>query len=158
MKTHHLSLLFGLLTVMGSVPSVQADKLGRLFTTPQQRAMLDQTLRTEARSGQQKNATTKTTATVQQLKLNGTLLGSNGRRHVWINGSLLTGHRAPGGARIRILDSGHVRLRLPATGRSRIIKPGQLVDIASGRIAEAYLQTAAHPPPGDHSTAKVADE
>jgi len=158
MKDRHLILLLGLLTMLGNAQTSRADKLGRLFTTPQQRTMLDQALHAKARAPGQKNATAKTASTVQQLKLNGTLLGSNGRRRVWINGSLLSGHRAPGGARIRVLDSGRVRLRLPTASQSRIIKAGQLVDIASGRITEAYLQTAAPPAPGDHSAAKAADE
>jgi len=142
MNARTLLLLAGLLTSLGNGPPVWADKLGQLFTTPQQRAMLNATLRSNSQQSTRQGRTGKIAVAARRLKLNGTLLGSNGKHRIWINGNLVKGQTAVGGARVRILDSDHVRLRLPVSGKSRIVSPGQVVNIASGRVTEAYLQKA----------------
>ena len=78
MTQYKLTLL--LLTMFGLVPAAQADVLGRLFFTPQQRQQLEfQTTRsaTSNESGGRRN----------YIIVNGVVQKHGGNRTVWINGT-----------------------------------------------------------------------
>ncbi len=117
-----LSLAFG---------SVAADDLGRLFSTPEERARID-----NLRAGIVSATETGDTETVDQLLLNGTLTGSNGKRLAWINGRVTAADDA--GADTTLLYDGRVRLRWRGGEIARDLKPGQVVDKVTGEVFEVY--------------------
>ncbi|MDX8400981.1 MAG: hypothetical protein R8K20_12150 [Gallionellaceae bacterium] len=73
----NIVVLLTLLLSFTLSPMAQADELGRLFFTPQQRKQLEQEQQTLNAAG----ANTQNTITV-----NGLIQSSNGNRIVWING------------------------------------------------------------------------
>lgn len=78
MSRYTLTLL--LMTLLGLVPAAQADVLGRLFFTPQQRQQMEfQTTRsnTGTASGGRRN----------YIIVNGVVQKHGGNRTVWINGA-----------------------------------------------------------------------
>ena len=116
------------LTLCGTcVGGALADDLGRLFTSAAERARID-----AVRSGKQPlaevNETAIATAT-DRIVINGTLRGSDGKRLVWLNGTPVK----PGNRRdMTLLRDG--RVQLTWQDGAKILKPGQGVDQASGKI------------------------
>lgn len=77
MSRYKLTLL---LTLLGLVPAVHADVLGRLFFTPQQRQQLEfQTTRS--------NTSTNNGGHRNYIIVNGVVQKHGGNRTVWINGA-----------------------------------------------------------------------
>jgi hypothetical protein len=107
-----------------------ADELGRLFFTPEQRALLDLARRTQATGAQTGSAA------AEGLTLNGIVTRSDGGRVVWVNGQaqLLPAAResSPAAATLPLPGGGRVRLRV-----------GQSLDAQAGRVAEGWQR----PPP-----------
>ena len=108
-----------------------ADNLGRLFSTPIERARID-----DVRAGKQPTAEVVDAETVDQLMLNGMLTGSNGKRLAWINGAAVDPD-APS-SDITLLYDGRARLQWRGGEASRTLKPGQVVDKATGEVFELY--------------------
>lgn len=133
---HSLSLLCAMLFAVGGA---QADDLGRLFTTSAERAHID-----ALRAGMATAAPTGAEPVESdQIILNGTLTGSDGKRLAWINGTPVA---ASSSARnVTLLHDGQVRLQLRDGALKRDLKPGQGVDTASGQVFETYER--APPPP-----------
>lgn len=104
-----------------------AADLGRLFTTPEQRAKMDDALPAASAAGVGVNDTGT------QFRLNGVMRGSDGRQAIWLNERQL----APGDTAVLTHD-GRVRLQWDAGRSSRLVKPGQRVDKATGRLYEPY--------------------
>ncbi|GAA5170218.1 hypothetical protein [Viridibacterium curvum] len=76
--------LLGLLLLTGLPAAMAADKpwredLGRLFLTPEKRALLDELRRNNARI-------TPSAEQPENLRLDGIVRRSNGRQTIWING------------------------------------------------------------------------
>lgn len=69
-------LLSALLLILFTATPTQADSLGRLFFTPQQRAQLEQEC----------NATTESEPPTSTLTVNGIVQKKGGARTAWING------------------------------------------------------------------------
>lgn len=116
MKTGTLTLLLLLI----GIPSAQAntDGLGRLFTTPQQRAQLDrQRLQNPGLLPAGQNGESS-------LTINGEIRRSNGRATRWINGELNESASAP---RISVGDTYH-----PATGEQETLLRGGRILIQPG--------------------------
>lgn len=120
------------------------DSYGLLFTTPAQREQLDSRFSNHAA-----DADPGDTATPAQqspvLTLNGTLISNTGRKEVWINGQRQpTG--APGRAvRATVIGPEKVQIRPMASAPARTMKPGQIMDTATGRIREAYSREPGQP-------------
>ena len=108
-----------------------ADDLGRLFSTPEERARID-----NMRAGVVTATEAGDTETVDQLVLNGTLTGSNGKRLAWVNGRPVTADDA--GSDTTLLYDGRVRLRWREGAVARDLKPGQVVDKVTGEVFEVY--------------------
>ncbi len=100
-----------------------ADSLGRLFHTPEQRAILDATRRAVA-SG----AGAATTG--PGVEVSGLVTRSDGRRSTWVNGRVEHGHIE------RNASPGGVRVQLP--GGTVELKVGQVLDPATGTVREIY--------------------
>ncbi len=132
-------LLCTLILGLGQLAPLHAESLGRLFFTPEQRAMLDLARRTQATGAQ-------TDAPTDGVTLSGIVTRSDGRQTVWINGRLqpagVATSRTPASASIRLPGgAGQVRLRV-----------GQTLDPTSGKVEEGYRR----PPPAAQSEAAPA--
>lgn len=118
-----------------------AQEVGRLFTTPAQRMALDRN------RGGDKVADTPLATPPRELvqgerliELNGILRRSgSGRVTTWIDAAPRTeGGKLENGVRLGP-DRGKGRVVLTlGSGKSVILKPGQKVDAATGKVLEAY--------------------
>ncbi len=101
-------------------------ELGRLFTTPQERARLDAQLPV---SGPSRNAGDPSGSETKRglLTVNGVVTGSDGRRIVWLNGR----QRTRG---VVLKEDAQVLVRRVGV----TLKAGQSFDLRRGRIHEAY--------------------
>lgn len=147
-------LLVGImLAVVGFwLPTADAQTLGRLFTTPEERAELDE-IRNDPDYGKQEATPIvvvpeqgSTGPTVEHVTINGIVLRSSGQNYSWINGDNIRGGDATReGIRVetrKLNSGGTVRLVLPSGLDSVQLKPGQKIDVLTGSIFEPYEQSA----------------
>lgn len=126
----HLAVLLCLGLCTGN--AAWADDLGRLFTTPADRARID-----AVRAGRAPAAESDAPANpvaADRLIVNGTLTGSDGKRLVWVNGA-----RVEADGRDYILQKDG-RVRLGWRDGTRALKPGQGLDLSSGEVFEGYAR------------------
>jgi hypothetical protein len=116
----------------GHAQPPQARHLGRLFSTPQERALLD-----ARRDGSVVESQPAMPATAlppapppEPLLLNGVVQRSNGATTVWLNDAPLAARDG------KVLPDRSVSLRLPS-GKRITLKPGQSYDEATGAITNA---------------------
>ncbi|MGD9788309.1 MAG: hypothetical protein AB7U30_10195 [Sulfuricellaceae bacterium] len=125
-----VALLFLLLAL--PAPRLAADELGRLFFTPQERAMLDAQRHKD--SGRALGSDT--------LTVNGLVTRSGGEGTVWLNGIpiqekqptpniTITARQGPGGK---------VQVQIPRGGQKVDVRVGQTLDTTSGKVREVYEQ------------------
>ena len=141
------------LLILSPAPGLHAqERLGRLFSSPEQRIELDR-LRDDPDFGRTPEPAAASAAPLPvsgsesgqgtpalAVRFDGVILRGGVRRVSWINGVMTgAGAAAPGGVRIDDAASGgRIRLRLPG-GRSTVaLKPGQTIDGARNRVLEAY--------------------
>jgi hypothetical protein len=125
-----LSLVFACLLL--AAPAVEAQELGRLFFTPEQRASLD--ARRKARVPDKPNAPTVVSPTT---RLDGYVQRSSGPNTVWVNGESLleTSPEAPRiGANRR--DDGRVSVPVGESGARVGLRPGETLDRGSGEVRD----------------------
>lgn len=139
-----------------AAPGVQADgdPYGQLFTTPAERARLDHRFSAAADStdSAQAGASVADTRAPRRLKVNGTVISSTGKKEVWINGESQLNPGQGSGGHVRLLDADHVRVQPTATGPSRDMKPGQVLDPNTGTVSEAYEQAVTPAIPADDAS------
>lgn len=131
-------------TVLYSAP-LQAQTLGRLFTTQEERVELDG-LRNDPNYGQvvaaeQAVPEGEPPPLPGNVTINGFVRRSNGRSATWVNGSrLLNGDSTREGIRLEMDDLafGTVRLVLPNGLDVLALKPGQRLDVLEGQVMESY--------------------
>ena len=126
------------------------SRIGRLFSTPEQRAELDW-LRENAGAGevaapapeppaQETRTETEREAPALAAKLNGIIVRDDDYRVVWIDGAETpAGSSTPAGLRVeseRIPD-GRLRVRLSLGPTTAVLAPGQSVD-ADGTVRNGY--------------------
>ena len=153
-------LLFPLLLcLLCAGRNAAAQEIGRLFTTPAERAVLERArqagkLKLPAEAVPDRAAPVPEVPVYipvegeQILVVNGIVRRSGaGHETTWVDSVPHTGpDRLPGGARLaRGAGAGKVALTL-RSGRSVTLKPGQTVDAVTGKVSEAY-QPAAVPKP-----------
>lgn len=118
MKAGIVILLLMLVSTPTALAQPRADGIGRLFTTPQQRAQLDRqrlqnpTLLPSGQNGE------------SSLTINGEIRRSNGRATRWINGEL---NETTGTPRLAVGDTYH-----PATGEQETLLRGGRIVIQPG--------------------------
>ncbi len=112
--------------------TAQAEPLGRLFHTPEQRALLD----TARRTMPMNVGGAVETPSAPDLSLKGVVTRSDGQRSIWVNG-----HLEHGAVRLGAQERNQVRLALPS-GEVKL-KVGQSIDPATGQVTESYRR----PPP-----------
>jgi hypothetical protein len=114
------------------VAPVQAQELGRLFFTPEQRAALD--ARRKARVPDKPAAAAVVSPTT---RLDGYVKRSQGPSTVWVNGEgqLETSPEAPRiGATRR--DDGRVSIGVGESGARVGLKPGEVLDRGTGEVRD----------------------
>jgi hypothetical protein len=138
-----LVALTGYVVFVGSVHcSATADELGRLFTTPKERAVLN-TLREHYDPKRQDHIEVQQpkipVETPNQLELNGVVERSDGKNTAWVNGKNTINKKQKG---IHInshnMSANNVQIRITNPNRSVTMKPGEIYNPESGRIQDSY--------------------
>jgi len=111
-------------------PGVEAQELGRLFFTPQQRADLD--ARRKARVPDKPAAAAVASPVT---RLDGYVKRSDGPSTVWINGESIT-EGAPDAPRIDRGPSGSVSIGVGEGGGRVRMKPGESLDRGNGEVRD----------------------
>lgn len=127
-----MKALLAFLACMLLAPAAQAQELGRLFFTPDQRAALD--ARRRARVPDKPSAPTVVSPTT---RLDGYVQRSQGPSTVWVNGDsqLETSPEAPRiGATRR--DDGRVSVTVGESGARVGLKPGEVLDRGTGEVRD----------------------
>ena len=125
-----------ILTLIGCVLTlaVQAEPLGRLFHTPEQRALLN-----NVRKTMPMNAVGEPEApSLPDFTLNGIVTRSDGQRSVWLNDRLEYDAGRPGAQ-----ERNQVQVQLPGGGTK--LKVGQSLDPTTGRVTENYRRAPPEP-------------
>jgi hypothetical protein len=153
MKHSTTIVLSMLLNLTGAA---QAQEIGRVFSTPAERAALERGRHAKQLPAGQVAAPseaaapeTAVSAGEQFMVVNGTVRRSgSGRETTWIDSVAHTAQdRLPGGATLsRGTAGGKVALTL-RSGQRIIVKPGQQVDAVSGQVRESYQPPPAPKPP-----------
>jgi len=115
-------------------PLMAQAELGRLFHTPEQRALLDLARKTGPVSA---IVEPDAPSTEQGLSVSGIVTRSDGKRSTWVNGRLEY-DAAVSGKR----DGSQVWVKVP--GGEVKLKVGQSLDPTTGQVAESYRRA---PPP-----------
>ena len=130
------------------------ERLGRLFSSPEQRLELDR-LRDDPDFGKAPEPAVAPVeplpepgqgAPVLAVRVDGVVLRGGAHRVSWINGVMTgAGTTAPGDVRFDANDAsgGRVRIRLPDGRPTVALKPGQKIDGAEGRVLDAYERRSA---------------
>lgn len=114
----------------GHAACAGAEPLGRLFFSPDERAMLDRM--------RQKNSGSTVSAT-EQITLNGIVRRSSGKTTAWINRVPQNENETPQGIAVQQgkTSKPSAFLMLPS-GRQVQLKAGQTFDTTRGKIREGY--------------------
>lgn len=132
----------GVLLIVACLSSVSAtaieQPIGRLFSTPRERAALDQARQSNSKTQFEPN-TPAGEKLGDQITLDGFVKKNNGKTTVWINQVPQHGQENPQG--ITILQSGRgshaVSMQLPS-GKSVNLRAGQTFDASNGKVMDVY--------------------
>ena len=164
-----LSML--LLAVLPGV--VIGQDFDRLFTSPVQREEMDMRRQkllapeeVEAEVTSQAEAAAESESAVEEIldtvyRFQGIVRRSDSPNTVWLNGAALAESNLPEHIEL-LLAQDLLRIRQPLTGRSYLIRPGQMLNLSSGQISEFVVDdpTAAGPESagaGEQPTAESED-
>lgn len=126
--------------------AVHAEGMGRLFFSPEQRAMLDLARdRAPINSAQD----TSLAPAASGVTLNGVVTRSDGQSNAWVNGKMEQGVRYRGTP-----ERNQVRVNLPGGGVK--LKVGQTYDPANGKVEESYQRFPPAPPAPPAASPPVA--
>jgi hypothetical protein len=139
-------LLFLLTLVLLPMLDAGAQPMGRLFLSPNERALLDQLRYKNGMDAAPAATTPAADNPTDEITLNGFVKRSNGKTTTWINRLPQHEYETPQG--ITVLDTSKpsaVSLQL-RSGKKIDLKAGQTFDNVKGAVREAY-ETPAPPPP-----------
>lgn len=119
------------LVLLVAGPAANAEDLGRLFLTPDQRAALD--ARRKARLPDKPTAVPATVSPTSRV--DGFVQRAGGRSTVWVNGQAIAEDAPDAAARVGRSGTA-VDLRIGEDGRAARAQVGQSVDSASGEIRD----------------------
>jgi hypothetical protein len=120
--------------------SAQAENMGRLFYTPEQRLMLDNARRQKVKIEE------KSEERVPEIvSLNGVVTRSDGHNTVWLNNRAISDQQANGGVAIHPQGaaSDPVLFTIPQVDRAVRMRVGQNLDVTTGQVVEPYHPRAA---------------
>lgn len=144
-------LIAGLTVGLGLLShGIRADDLGRLFTTPEERQMLE-ALRNQPPRAEAPPEPLETEALapepppVQRVRVDGFVSRSRGNNTVWINGTnSLTGdlgsHQVD--VNVRGIRGQTVPVRVQNSPVGVGLKPGQTFDPSASRVVDLYQETS----------------
>jgi hypothetical protein len=116
-----------------SAASAQAQELGRLFFTPEQRAALD--ARRKARVPDKPAAAPQAESPI--TRINGAVQRSGGKSTVWVNGEAVQeGAPAPGLPAPRVASPGRVQVPAGEGSRGYELRVGESLDRGSGEVRD----------------------
>jgi hypothetical protein len=118
-----MTRIFALLAGMLILQAVEAQELGRLFFTPEQRAALD--ARRKARVPDKPSAVSVVSPTT---RLDGFVKRSRGPSTVWVNGESIQENIAE--------RDGRVGVSVGENGARVGLKPGEVLDRGSGEVRD----------------------
>lgn len=135
----------------GAAGAASPPGLERLFTTPAQRALLDR-MRREGVAGGWGELSAARSAGPRRVKIDGIIVGSDGRRVLWANGRAFPPRAVlkEAGARLRLVGRDRVAVRPAGRVRPTLVKPGQVLDLETDRVRETYEAARARHPTGQH--------
>lgn len=132
--------------LLGAAPA-EAQRLGRLFFTPEERQALEEARREYELGGPEEPEprdvpkVEQDDPVVSRLRINGVVLRSAGPSSTWVNGSPVVGGMTREGLRVeadRGSARGNVRITLPSGVETVRLRPGQQIDVVSGSVLEVY--------------------
>lgn len=130
--------------VLAAGDAAAAERLGRLFFTPAQRAQLD-VARSQKSRAPLASEPEEAAPVPEVVTYGGIVRRSDGKTTVWINNHPIDdgkpSARMPVTSRVR--PDGSVRLEVPQTNRSFDLNVGQSAEIQSGTIQEPYARSPA---------------
>lgn len=132
----------GLAVILALAATAQAENIGRLFFTPEQRILLD-----NARGQKVKIEVEEQTAEPAPdiVSLNGMVRRDDGHTTVWLNNRAVSDRTTTGG--VTILPQGTasdpVLFTMPQTDRAISLRVGQNLDVTTGQVVEPYSPKAA---------------
>jgi len=137
---------------MAGAGSAQAQELGRLFFTPEQRAALD--ARRKARVPDKPAATPITESPV--TRVNGAVQRSGGKSTVWVNGEMIPEGAQADGARVTPRSPKPGSVSIPAgEGPQRYdLRVGESLDRGSGEVRDVVGEGEIKIGPGRAAPAK----
>ncbi|MBU1689730.1 MAG: hypothetical protein KJ958_07260 [Gammaproteobacteria bacterium] len=111
--------------------SMESNKIGRLFFSPDERAMLDRL--------RQKSGGSSTLSTTEQITLNGIVRRSSGKNTAWINQFPQNENETPQGIAVQQGQTSKpsALLILPSS-RQVNLKVGQTFDTTKGKVREGF--------------------
>lgn len=120
--------------VLAGAHGAQAQELGRLFFTPEQRAALD--ARRKARVPDKPAAAPATESPI--TRVNGAVQRSGGKSTVWVNGEMIPEDAQAGGARVAPGGSARGRVSIPAGEgtQQHELRVGETLDRSSGEVRD----------------------
>lgn len=121
-----LGKIVATLALLAALPG-EAQELGRLFFTPDQRAALD--ARRKARVPDKPAAVVVASPTT---RVDGYVKRSGGRSTVWVNGESLP----EGPAEARIGEGERVSIPVGEGGRRATLRPGEALDRGTGEVRD----------------------
>jgi hypothetical protein len=128
-------------------PAAGAERLGRLFFTPEERAALD-TARIKKTPPPVASADAPQAAPPPEVVTYGGLVRrSDGKTTVWLNNRAMNDKdTAAGSISGKVRPDGRVTVQSPQTGRNVDLKVGQTAELLSGTVEEGYRRGAAPKP------------
>ena len=116
-----------------------AQTLGRLFSTPEERELLDALRAGREHHAPPESGQSEPAGVTSRLTVNGLVTRARGPDSVWINGERMSRDERTGeGIQVQGEAGARVRLILPRDAGSIRLKAGQKVDLATGSIRDAY--------------------
>ena len=115
-----------------------AQTLGRLFSTPGERKVLDALRKDhEQRAPPDSELRTEPARVTSRLTVNGLVIRERGPDSIWINGERVSrGERTREGFQVQGESGARVRLILPSNAGYIRLKAGQKVDLETGSIRD----------------------
>ena len=131
------SVVLGLLA---ATTPAHADPYGTLFTTAEQRARLDAARNGAAVEPVSQRQSDGAISKNEEVKLNGTLVSSAGRKEVWLNGESQVRGTGANDSRVRVLNSERIQFQSSPGATPHYMKPGQVLNPGTGELRESYQQ------------------
>jgi hypothetical protein len=154
-------LIAGLIVGLGLLSlGIRADDFGRLFTTPEERGMLEALRQQPARAEAppdplEAEALAPEPPPVQSVRVDGFVSRSRGNNTVWINGTnSLTGDLGAQqvDVNVRGIRGQTVPVRVQNSPVGIGLKPGQTFDPSDSRVVDLYQETNDAEAPSDNAS------